>query len=211
MIMFFNNIYKLVKNKKHMNKKGYTWLVIISAILLIGSYLLYLNNSKDTTEPNITGNVIKDLEDKIGFQGIRDPVDKDKSKITFRGGPGKTLKGNFNNFNVDLFIENGKIIGFEGTINADSVSTSIQKLTQDLKGEKMFNVNNYPNIKFKSSELSDNYLIGELTFKGITKDIKFPVNISDESISSDFLLDVKPFDLDSRTGKDVRIIFEFFK
>ena len=63
-----------------------------------------------------------------------------------------------------------------------------------------------------SRDLKNNQLVGDLTFLGRTKEIGFPVIISDESISADFIIDTSLFgEMSDLANDEVRIFFELVK
>ncbi len=197
----------------HINKKDYFWILILLILLSFLFFLFFYFNKYDKA---ITGSVVKEnlniLNKRLGFDGVRDPINKSKSKLVFMGGSGKSIKGSFNEWNGNLYIENKKIVGFEGGIIVDSIDTEINSIKKELKGKKFLNSETYTEIRFISLNLTNGKIIGELDFMGVTREIIFPVNITEESISSDFLLYIKSFNIkDPRAGNDVRIIFEFFK
>jgi polyisoprenoid-binding protein YceI len=94
-------------------------------------------------------------------------------------------------------------------------------LTNHLKSIDFLNAEKYPTIKFISKELAGDKIIGDLTFLRTTKEINFPVKITEEFISADFILDTSKFrDKDKETSKsswllkandEVRIFFKFVK
>ena len=60
--------------------------------------------------------------------------------MSFEGfGPGKSHLGKFDNWNGELFLENQEIVGFEGTIQTNSVNTGIGGLDTHLNSEDFFN------------------------------------------------------------------------
>jgi hypothetical protein len=198
-----------------MQKKGQIYIILFILILAIAIFF-FLRITKpdaDADRADIGGEVIKKIEENLGFQGVRDPIDLGKSKFSFEGfGPGKSHEGQFDEWNGDIFIEDGKIIGFEGKIQTNSVNTDISKLDEYLKNEDFFNIDKYPAIKFISRDLKNNQLVGDLTFLGRTNEISFPVIISDESISADFIIDTSLFgEMSDLANDEVRIFFELVK
>jgi len=198
-----------------MQKKGQIYFILFILILAIAIFF-FLRITKpdvDADRADISGEVIRQIGINLGFQGVRDPIDLGRSKFFFEGfGPGKSHEGKFDEWNGDIFIEGGKIIGFEGKIQTKSVNTGISKLDEYLKNEDFFNTDKYPIIKFISRDLKNNQLIGDLTFLGRTKEIGFPVIISDESISADFIIDTSLFgEMSDLANDEVRIFFELVK
>lgn len=198
-----------------MNKKSQIYIIGIILVLAILGFLFFriTKPSDDASRADVSGKIIKGISDKLVFEGVRDPIDKTKSRIYFEGyGPGKSHEGKFKEFDGNLFIESGKIVGFEGTIETESLETGINFLTKDLKSENFLNTKKYPNIKFISRKLSDNKIIGDLTFLGTTKEINFPVTITEEFISADFILDTSQFGkISDKANKEVRIFFKLVK
>lgn len=207
-----------------MNKKGQVYiLAAIVVIALIAFFFFRLTApDEDANRADVGADIVAGIGDEVGFDGVRDPIDTTKSHVSFEGfGPGKSHLGKFNEWSGDLYIEDGKIIGFDGTIQADSVETEIGAVTNHLKTADFFNVEKYPTIKFKSKNIENNELTGYLTFLGVTKEITFPVAVNDDSISADFVLDSSQFrDKESETAKsswlfkandEVRIYFKLVK
>lgn len=198
-----------------MNKKGQMYIIAIILIIAIAVFLFFriTKPSDEDSRADVSGKLIKEISDKIGFDGVRDPIDVENSHISFEGfGPGKSHVGNFKSWSGDLFLENGKIVGFDGTIKSDSIDAKINQLTNHLKSKDFLNAEKYPEIKFVSKKLSDDKLIGSLTFLGTTKEISFPATITEESISADFVLDTSQFGkMSDKANKEVRIFFKLVK
>jgi polyisoprenoid-binding protein YceI len=196
-----------------MQKKGQIFIILfILLIAIVGLFFLRITKpSEDTERANI--NPVRQIGDNIGFQGVRDPISITSSHISFEGfGPGKSHIGKFTNWNGELYIEKSNIVGFEGTIQANTVDTTIEKLDTHLKSDDFFDIEKYPTIEFESINLNNNQLSGDLTFLGTKKEINFPVIITDNSISADFVLDTKQFGkMSDLANSDVRIFFELFK
>ncbi len=104
------------------------------------------------------------------------PVDADGS-VTF------TIK----NFGINT---KGEFKGLKGTINWDAanpanssfnvsvdvntINTGIELRDNDLKKESYFNATKYPTINFISTAVSSGSVTGNLTIKGVTKQITIP-------------------------------------
>ena len=139
------------------------------------------------------------------------PLDRAKSSFTFEGyGPSGSERCAFGEWIGFLYVKAGRIVGGEGVIKAASVKTGIGKLDSHLKSADFFDVEHYPEIRFKSAVQSGEEAQGrgELTFRGITRDVAFPVKVTAKSISADFLFDTRPFGIPYAGMKpEVRIIF----
>ena len=69
---------------------------------------------------------------------------------------------------------------FEVSVDARTVDTDIESRDKDLRKANYFDVEKYPTLTFKSTRVTKTntkdylYLFGNLTIKGITREIKFP-------------------------------------
>lgn len=135
------------------------------------------------------------------------------SVFGFEGyGPGKSHVGQFDSFEGSLSYEDGAIVGATITVDANSVNTGIERLDGHLKTEDFFETDKYPEIVATSSVIDPEKgtITGDLTFHGVTKEITFPANISSDKVTTDFVLDTTPFNVDMAGGKankEVRIFF----
>jgi hypothetical protein len=197
------------------SKKGQVYLILFILVLAIAIFFIFRLTApeEDAERASISGEIIRNIDENLGFDGVRDPISTSLSHMSFEGfGPGKSHLGKFDDWSGDLFIEDFKIIGFEGTIQTDSVNTGIGGLDTHLMSEDFFNADIYSTIKFISTNLDSGKLTGDLTFLGITKEISFPVIITGDSLSADFVLDTSQFgEMSSKANKEVRIFFELFK
>ena len=189
-------------------------IVILGIIVLAAILFLTFGFPKPPeglSEAAISANVIEN-ENKLA-EGIDIPINKETSSFTFEGfGPGKSHVGTFNQYEVNLITKEGEIVGLKGAIAVDSVNTEIDKLTEDLKGKNFFDAATYPEIRFVSEQIKDREMTGELTFRGVTKTISFPVAVSDSGISSNFVLNTEEFGIKTAFAEeDVVINFNFRK
>lgn len=120
----------------------------------------------------------------------------------------------------DLFIDNNTLTG--GNFDIDFTSIKVvditdpetnSKLTGHLKSDDFFSAGSFPIGKFEIKSLAplsdgtgNNYSVtGNLTIKGITKEITFPakVNINSGSVTAtaDFNIDRTFWDIKFRSGK----------
>ena len=88
-----------------------------------------------------------------------------------------TAHGYFTDFagSIQANPKNAVLIAATATIRTDSVDSQIEKRDNYLRGQDFFDVKNYPEISFKSKKVtgSGNHItmIGDLTIKGITREI----------------------------------------
>jgi len=89
------------------------------------------------------------------------------------------VNGNFKSFDAELeFDEKTKTITkLEATIDTNSVDTGIEKRDEHLKSSDFFDVQQFPNIQFTMTSIDEEYLTGNLSMHGITKEIKLKYTI----------------------------------
>jgi polyisoprenoid-binding protein YceI len=75
---------------------------------------------------------------------------------------------------------NLSVADFNVSIDASTIDTDISSRDNHLRKEGYFDVKNYPKISFKSTKITKTnstdylYMFGNLTIKGVTKEVKFP-------------------------------------
>ncbi len=88
-----------------------------------------------------------------------------------------TVQGNFKEFSGSIQADpkNKILIAANATIQATSVDTGKEKRDNYLRGQDFFEVNQYPEIHFKSKNVTgsenDITMVGDITIKGITQEI----------------------------------------
>jgi polyisoprenoid-binding protein YceI len=124
----------------------------------------------------------------------------------------KSHIGTFDDWTAFLILEKDKIVGVEGTIYPESVNTGIEGLDNHLKTDDFFETDKFPEIRFRSSSIVENIMTGNLEFRGVTKEISFPVELNTDSIVGNFFLDTTPFNIKYiGVNKEVRIKFDLRK
>ena len=80
-----------------------------------------------------------------------------------------TVRGNFGAFTGEI-SENGEL---NFSLEVDSINTNNSDRDAHLKGSDFFDVENYPRITFtaKNVDITSGLVAGELTIKGITKEL----------------------------------------
>lgn len=156
----------------------------------------------------------EDLDIKVEVSGVKAieeiPINVEKSFFEFEGfGPGKSHVGSFSDFEGVLLYSGDELIGAEGSINPTSADTGINGLNNHLMSEDFFYVEMFPKISFGQSQIKDGVMIGDLTFLGQTKEVSFPVTVTENGIEGNFLLDLSPFGIKyTLLEEKVRITFE---
>lgn len=108
---------------------------------------------------------------------------------------------------------------FHVSIDLNSIDTKNKKRDQHLKEEDFFNVQQFPNISFESSQISKTelgYLAkGNVTIKGISKTIEIPFRVNGKLFEGKTSINRYDFQLGKETGSfmigekvDIEIICE---
>lgn len=92
------------------------------------------------------------------------------------------VKGQFTNYSADVEVDNLEDLtsaNIEITIDATSINTNNGDRDNHLKSAEFFDIEQYPDIKFKSTNITkdgDDYKVsGDLTIKDVTKPVVFDV------------------------------------
>lgn len=98
------------------------------------------------------------------------------------------VKGTFEKFSADITmdVEDLTTADISFTIEADSVNTKQEQRDGHIKGEDFFNVEKFPTIDFKATEITkksgDKYnMAGELSLAGVTQPVTFDVTFEGQS------------------------------
>lgn len=98
------------------------------------------------------------------------------------GGDFTGLKGNI------IFDPNNlSTADFNVSVDASTVDTDVESRDNHLRKEEYFDVKKYPTISFKSTKVTKTnkanylYMFGNITIKGVTKEIKFPFTVKPEN------------------------------
>jgi len=90
------------------------------------------------------------------------------------------VKGTFRKFEAEIDGEDFTKAKINASIDATSIFTNDDNRDNHLKSADFFEVENYPTLSFEGTSFKkvddDNYkLVGNLTIKGISKEVKFDV------------------------------------
>lgn len=64
------------------------------------------------------------------------------------------------------------LVKVEGELIVSSIDTASEKRDAHLKAEEIFNAEKFPKITFKSTKVEGDSVYGDLTIKGVTKNVK---------------------------------------
>jgi polyisoprenoid-binding protein YceI len=91
-----------------------------------------------------------------------------------------TVRGSFGDYagSITLDPADPAMFNAEATIQVSSINTGVEGRDKHLRGGDFFDAEQFPTITFKSKKLDGTNLTGDLTIRGVTKEITFPVEIS---------------------------------
>lgn len=151
------------------------------------------------------------------------PVDE-KSEVSFTiknfglntSGTLKGLKGT-----IKFDASNPSASAFDVLVDVNTINTGIDNRDNHLKKEEYFDVEKYPAIKFVSGSIkkdNENYSVtGNLTIKGITKNISFPFKAENKDggvlLTGEFTINRKDFNVGGSSavlGNSVNVNLKVF-
>lgn len=91
-----------------------------------------------------------------------------------------TVTGHFTDFDATVETENEDFINadFSFIAKTASINTSNKDRDAHLKSDDFFNAEKYPEMTFKSKSFDGNTLVGDLTIRDVTKEIKLDVDFN---------------------------------
>jgi polyisoprenoid-binding protein YceI len=126
-------------------------LTSVAAALLLGSFAFAADNYK-----------IDAAHTRVGFSVRHFGINN--------------VKGNFDEFEGSLLLDEGKIKEASATIQVKSVNTRIQKRDDHLRTADFFDAAKYPTITFKTKSVEqeggETILIADFTMRGVTKELR---------------------------------------
>src|SRR5215831_2777621 len=104
------------------------------------------------------------------------PVDKNDSVTFTINNFGIGTKGEFKGLDgsINWDAENPSNSSFDVSIAVNTINTGIGMRDKDLKEATWFDAEKFPTINFKSTVVTATNVTGNLTIKGVTKQITFP-------------------------------------
>jgi polyisoprenoid-binding protein YceI len=92
-----------------------------------------------------------------------------------------TVRGKFNEFMGTLELDGNALQGAQGTIQAKSIDTGIERRDNHLRSADFFEVQKYPTITFQSKRVEkkgeEAVLVGDFTMHGVTRELALPATV----------------------------------
>ena len=180
-----------------------------STKLLITALIIILASCSNPADSTVDAKIAEVAEVATSIDGKTYIFNKD-STIGFIGSKVTgSREGGFKNFTGSFDLKDDEPQSGQFTIDMSSTWSDDERLTKHLKAEDFFDVENYPESKFVATNFSKilegKYeLSGNLTLRGVTKNITFPTQvIHDEnsvSLKAEFDINRQDFGI-SYAGK----------
>lgn len=108
------------------------------------------------------------------------PVDSENAVTFVIKNVGINTKGSLNGLRglIKWDAANPAASQISVTVDAATVNTNIDARDRHLKEEEYFNVAKYPTLSFNSTAVTATSVTGNLTIKGVTKSITFPITVT---------------------------------
>jgi polyisoprenoid-binding protein YceI len=131
--------------------------------------------SAETAAPEVEGDKISLTPENTSIEFIGNHTGDDP----------KPRHGSFQQF-AGTAVVDGALKAVTVDIETASLTTEIEDLTKHLKNTDFFDVNQYPQARFESTEIKDNgdgtvEITGDLTLLDSTQSVTFPASVSTES------------------------------
>ena len=192
--------------------------IIVAAVVIIGGVFLLSPKAPE----NVGQAVISDRTETGTTTSDGTLENRPIISLTSFGfvgyGPGKSHTGSFGTYDVANLRASEEGVPTSGslTIYVDSITTDNETLTKHLKEKKeFFNSATYPTINFALSTITDKgagtfEAAGNLTVKGVTKAIAFPVQAKeDKTFTSEFRVDMTQFGFGAPGVVDNEVLIKF--
>lgn len=180
------------KQDKDLQEQGAT---IVENIKEIKEFADIENNlTQNLLVRNIDGNLTLEADENIS-EIVE--IDTENTFFEFIGfAIGKEHVGTFDNWDLQLNIpgQNSILSSGKMIIQSNSVNTGIAALDKHLISEDFFAAEEFPTIDIEFSEIEDgNILRPNVTFRGVTKNVEVPLDITDTGAAFDIFLDLADF------------------
>ncbi len=127
-----------------------------------------------------------------------------------------TVKGTLSDFSGQITFDKEDVenSSFEVSVNTNTIKTDSAKRDEHLRNQDFFDVDNYPNISFKSTSIQSSgtqfKALGNLTILQTTKSIEIPFDYNNGVFSGNFFINRLDYGLGKKfpsliVGKTIQI------
>ncbi|HRH22518.1 MAG TPA: YceI family protein [Candidatus Paceibacterota bacterium] len=191
-------------------------IALVVLLALVGVWKIYTTRAPESASQAVVGDTVTDTT--VSATGTPVSIDGNMSNFSFTGyGPGKEETGTFKTASHNLFRDGNKL---HGSVSFDTASVSVVKedaekkasLEKHLCAEDLIDCAKYPTTTFTLTSLEvkngTSTAFGVLSFRGVEKELSFPVTIQDDFYSAEIRLDITPFGL-KYTGIKNEVLIKF--
>lgn len=185
----------------------------LAAVAFIGLSVLACKDAKNKTEAK---EAVQETE--VTTESLKYNANAEATKIKWKGSKlGDSHHGTIKISEGFFAVENGKITGGTFVIDMNSIENLDvedkkynEKLVNHLKNDDFFSVETHPNADFTITEVKEQegktMVNGNLTLRGVKKNISFPakITINDDKIilaSDAFTIDRTEWGIEFKSGK----------
>lgn len=179
-------------------------IIIVVAIAAYFGIQYFTNQSDNVTEIKTTQNSESTIEPNTEVEVPEGAyvVQEDQSSITWEGK--KVTGGHVGTVDIKSGYMTEDYQG-EFVMDMTTIYTADgEAVTSHLKSDDFFSVETYPESRFVVTGYTEGSLEGELTIKGITKQVSIPAEVIFEddtlTITSDYQMDRTDYDITFRSG-----------
>jgi polyisoprenoid-binding protein YceI len=191
-------------------------IALVVLLALVGVWKIYTTRAPESASQAVVGDTVTDTT--VSATGTPVSIDGNMSNFSFTGyGPGKEESGTFKSASHTLFRDGNKL---HGSVSFDTASISVVKddaekkasLEKHLCSDDFIDCAKYPTTTFTLTSLEikngTSTAFGVLSFRGVEKELSFPVTIQDDFYSAEIRLDITPFGF-NYTGIKNEILLTF--
>ena len=191
-------------------------IALVVLLALVGVWKIYTTKAPESASQAVVGDTVTDTT--VSATGTPVSIDGNMSNFSFTVyGPGKEETGTFKTASHNLFRDGNKL---HGSVSFDTASVSVVKddaekkasLEKHLCAEDLIDCAKYPTTTFTLTSLEvkngTSTAFGVLSFRGVEKELSFPVTIQGDFYSAEIRLDITPFGF-KYTGIKNEVLIKF--
>ncbi len=185
-------------------KKIFVFATIVSFALIAGCATKTTMDTTVTTTTGVVETGVVAAPDTNAKKGVDIKVAADQKAVWQGDKVGTTHTGTVAILPESLITvnSNNQLLGGKVVIAMNTIlenQTGEEGVTKHLKGEDFFDVANHPTAVMVAKSIDGNNVTADLTIKGITKEVTFPVIVSEDGdallLSAELTLPIKDFNL----------------
>lgn len=145
-----------------MNTTRYVMMAAM-AVMVAGAVSARAEDAAAAAAPVTTTYVADPMHAKLGFRVVHLVISK--------------VNGEFKAYSATLKVDGSKLVEAEAVIEAKSIDTGIADRDTHLRTADFLDVANNPEIRFKSTSVSGDKIVGDLTIRGVTRPVELTYSL----------------------------------